>query len=804
MGNRICKKKGNDSSEYYIRDIKGNVLAIYLNINDSITLLSRHIYGGARLGQQLPALKLKTAMSWATIADTGLIGLVRGLKQYELCNHLGNVLATITDRHLQRFTDTSAVSYYDADIINAQNYYSFGALMPGRQWSLNKDKTTYKDSCITCGALKQYLRTLFTYSSINNISVDTISLLSSLNSKFNACGNWTYWSKKLYTTCKLWDSIPHFTAPSSGDDAHILYNYTSSYTIGTSNFTVEGWVWRDSIAGASEPTIISKEHQNPMSGEIGGFRLYLNTSGNVKFTVGDAQSIPNPPGHQATITTTSTIPFRKWKHIVAIRNGNNPNNWSIYVDNTVATVTVTGPTLPSGNIEQGSNDAISIGAGIISGNNNAWHGRLNRVRMYKSALSVPNISSAYNSGCGTPTAVTTSDLDAILNSTTLVEQAHSQVGSIITGGTTGAVSFFTHWRDSLCTEMDSMTLWCTSVISHAAKSTPRYGFNNMERNDDLYGEGGCYLFKFRVEDARLGRFFSYDPLAFKLPFNSPYSFAENSPIKYIELEGLEKADASEFAQAKKVITDMREKISKKEIPDKTVVEGLDLSTALNQIENNLTDKDGTNYNECSDWGCGPTAAMDVKINYQPLSYTKMTIDLLLTGKTKNGSGAEISLPEEVKKGCSGYGDLQVDYIFGAAVRSTLNTIKKWDPDNKLIAGTFPGEMKKMLSLMGVNTQYSTYWGGQSKDDIVKMQDAIKNNLLPIVFENHIITHQEKDDGIWGLLGIHYIVIHSLELTDKNKLTVKYSDYGSEQLPMEMTIDDFLKGMKGYWIPVTKK
>ena len=385
--------------------------------------------------------------------------------------------------------------------------------------------------------LRKFLNPLYSSGVINAIGLDTTSLLSSLNTNFGKCANWTYWGNKIFSTCKLWDSIAHFYAPSNSDDAHILFSYISSYVIGTSNFTVESWVWRDSIAGASEPTIISKEHQNPMSGEIGGFRLYLNSSGNVKFTIGDAQSIPNPPGHQATITTTSTIPFRTWKHIVAIRNGNNPNNWSIYINNSAATVTVTGPTLPSGNIEQGSNDAISIGAGIISGNNNAWHGRLNRVRMYKSALSVPNISSAYNSGCGTPTAVTTSDLDAILNSARLVEQAHSQVGSIITGGTTGAVSFFTHWRDSLCTELDSTTLWCTSVIAHLAKSTPRYGFNGMERTDEIYDQGNEYTTDFREYDPRIGRWFSIDPKNGKYPNLSPYVAFNNNPIFFTDPYG---------------------------------------------------------------------------------------------------------------------------------------------------------------------------------------------------------------------------------------------------------------------------
>ena len=42
-----------------------------------------------------------------------------------------------------------------------------------------------------------------------------------------------------------------------------------------------------------------------------------------------------------------------------------------------------------------------------------------------------------------------------------------------------------------------------------------------------------------MHDARLGRFWSVDPLTAKYPWNSTYAFAENSPIGFLELEGLE-------------------------------------------------------------------------------------------------------------------------------------------------------------------------------------------------------------------------------------------------------------------------
>lgn len=60
-----------------------------------------------------------------------------GRKQYELTNHLGNVLATFTDKRLQHTTSGTSIDYYLADISTAQDYYSFGSLQPGRQYNLS-------------------------------------------------------------------------------------------------------------------------------------------------------------------------------------------------------------------------------------------------------------------------------------------------------------------------------------------------------------------------------------------------------------------------------------------------------------------------------------------------------------------------------------------------------------------------------------------------------------------------------------------------------------------------------------------
>lgn len=75
---------------------------------------------------------------------------------------------------------------------------------------------------------------------------------------------------------------------------------------------------------------------------------------------------------------------------------------------------------------------------------------------------------------------------------------------------------------------------------HCFSAPYRYGFNGIEKDDEIKGSGNHMDFKFRAYDTRLGRFFSVDPLASQYPWNSPYAFAENDIIRAIDLEGLEK------------------------------------------------------------------------------------------------------------------------------------------------------------------------------------------------------------------------------------------------------------------------
>ncbi|WP_317897793.1 RHS repeat-associated core domain-containing protein [Aurantibacillus circumpalustris] len=63
----------------------------------------------------------------------------------------------------------------------------------------------------------------------------------------------------------------------------------------------------------------------------------------------------------------------------------------------------------------------------------------------------------------------------------------------------------------------------------------RYGFNGMEKDKET--SSGASNFGLRTYDSRVGRFFSRDPLSILAPIRSPYSFAGNSPIAFIDKDG---------------------------------------------------------------------------------------------------------------------------------------------------------------------------------------------------------------------------------------------------------------------------
>ncbi len=126
-GNRTYKafqKNGTTTRTWYSRDAQGNPLAIYSdNGGSQIYWKEQQLYGSSRLGMWMPEM----VVNGGTIGNAATLWGQTNLMRYELSNHLGNVMATISD------TKTGSA----ATVYSAMDYAPFGMQMVGRKWSLS-------------------------------------------------------------------------------------------------------------------------------------------------------------------------------------------------------------------------------------------------------------------------------------------------------------------------------------------------------------------------------------------------------------------------------------------------------------------------------------------------------------------------------------------------------------------------------------------------------------------------------------------------------------------------------------------
>jgi RHS repeat-associated protein len=140
MGRRIAKHVYNnqtgllEKSTYYLLDAQGNTMATYdyaqaPNQTMSFQLKERHIYGSSRLGMYAESVVLVENPS----TENNNTVVNQGFKQYEMTNHLGNVLTVIHDIKIPLNNGSGpAVSSYRVGIRTCSDYSPFGVELDGR------------------------------------------------------------------------------------------------------------------------------------------------------------------------------------------------------------------------------------------------------------------------------------------------------------------------------------------------------------------------------------------------------------------------------------------------------------------------------------------------------------------------------------------------------------------------------------------------------------------------------------------------------------------------------------------------
>ena len=137
-GNRITKTAGGVTS-VYVRDVQGNILSIYNQTGSGSPVQQEvDLYGSSRLGSVRALTVAPTTVTLGGVYGVATTStFTRGEKSYELTNHLGNVLSTITDKKIAVVSgsNSSLIDHFTADIATAQDFYPFGMLMPGRTYT---------------------------------------------------------------------------------------------------------------------------------------------------------------------------------------------------------------------------------------------------------------------------------------------------------------------------------------------------------------------------------------------------------------------------------------------------------------------------------------------------------------------------------------------------------------------------------------------------------------------------------------------------------------------------------------------
>ncbi|GEM_PF-1576376 len=130
MQQRVVKRvviAGDTTRTYYIRDAQGNTMGVYTRHNDSVTWREQYIFGSSRLG-------LYRADTLVNKGLTVISKLYEGKRNYELTNHLGNVMAVINDRKVDTLSGTTKIGF-NAVVISATDYYPFGMAIDSRSYT---------------------------------------------------------------------------------------------------------------------------------------------------------------------------------------------------------------------------------------------------------------------------------------------------------------------------------------------------------------------------------------------------------------------------------------------------------------------------------------------------------------------------------------------------------------------------------------------------------------------------------------------------------------------------------------------
>lgn len=552
MGNRVVKivKVEKASGEtvttktFYVRDSRGNVMGIYKLDNDNkLWWQEQHLYGSNRLGVWKPGLEVTA--TWQ-VPGTGTGAVVLGQRNYELSNHLGNVMAVITDKK-NPLPDGS----FEAEVLTATDYYPFGMPMPGR--SLDAPG---------CHDVVQDLTELVGASDLNEGAVQN---------GFDVNHNGVRWSRMTTTsTITLYNQAIKVENGGGNSDGVVAYLPASAL--------------------AANTTYIMEFDLIEKSPSLTSFTAQAHTNSNDPYRV---INVKTGLGHHSIIFTTPVVlptyirlrvgsdiktagtyfvidnfTARKYQLVnqseivkanfdAAVVSGVNVLSdgltWTP-LNNSMTTLSVTGTTN-----KQILVTCTNVNESFLRSEINLAGGQhyILRFTMAQSLadkrLGLRIYARINGVWVSTETVgiTYTSSGDYMINFSN--PQGADKIMVEFTRGNSGQPYDgynvpYTIDNFSI-TRIDPIASQTTIECDPGADPTGdnsiyRYGFNGKENDNEVKGFGNQQDYGMRIYDPRLGRFLSVDPLQTNFAFLSPYAYAANTPIRCIDMDGREPLDYS--------------------------------------------------------------------------------------------------------------------------------------------------------------------------------------------------------------------------------------------------------------------